>query len=71
MLVEKVFQMNTLDTVLQKYRDLSFSERDKGYRKYDRGKLIMACGTGKTFASLRIAENETEKTALCCFSCRP
>lgn len=25
----------------------------------DRGKLIMACGTGKTFASLRIAENET------------
>ncbi|AEF85129.1 endonuclease and methylase LlaGI [Treponema primitia ZAS-2] len=25
----------------------------------DRGKLIMACGTGKTFTSLRIAENET------------
>jgi len=25
----------------------------------DRGKLIMACGTGKTFNSLRIAENET------------
>lgn len=26
----------------------------------DRGKLIMACGTGKTFNSLRIAENETD-----------
>ncbi|GHV55913.1 hypothetical protein AGMMS49579_19760 [Spirochaetia bacterium] len=25
----------------------------------DRGKLIMACGTGKTFTSLRIVENET------------
>ncbi|GBU25150.1 helicase [Fibrobacteria bacterium R8-3-H12] len=27
----------------------------------DRGKLIMACGTGKTFTSLRIAEKETAK----------
>lgn len=26
----------------------------------ERGKLIMACGTGKTFTSLKIAENETE-----------
>ena len=27
-----------------------------GLRDYDRGKLIMACGTGKTFTALRIAE---------------
>lgn len=27
-----------------------------GYREHDRGKLIMACGTGKTFTSLRLAE---------------
>jgi predicted helicase len=27
-----------------------------GLRKDDRGKLIMACGTGKTFTSLKIAE---------------
>jgi predicted helicase len=27
-----------------------------GFGEYDRGKLIMACGTGKTFTSLRIAE---------------
>lgn len=33
----------------------------------DRGKLIMACGTGKTFTSLRIAENETKGTGLILF----
>lgn len=27
-----------------------------GFAEYDRGKLIMACGTGKTFVSLRTAE---------------
>ena len=29
----------------------------EGFAKHDRGKLIMACGTGKTFTSLRIAED--------------
>jgi len=29
------------------------------FKTKDRGKLIMACGTGKTFTSLKIAENET------------
>jgi predicted helicase len=29
------------------------------FKENDRGKLIMACGTGKTFTSLKIAENET------------
>ncbi len=28
-----------------------------GFEKHDRGKLIMACGTGKTFTALKIAEN--------------
>jgi predicted helicase len=28
----------------------------KGFNEADRGKLIMACGTGKTFTSLKIAE---------------
>ncbi|KJE76241.1 type ISP restriction/modification enzyme [Ferrimicrobium acidiphilum] len=28
----------------------------QGFREADRGKLIMACGTGKTFTSLRLAE---------------
>lgn len=30
------------------------------FKTSDRGKLIMACGTGKTFAALRIAEHETD-----------
>lgn len=34
---------------------------------HDRGKLIMACGTGKTFTSLKIAENETEGKGLVLF----
>lgn len=35
--------------------------------QYDRGKLIMACGTGKTFTSLRIAENETKGKGIVLF----
>lgn len=38
-----------------------------GQPAHTRGKLIMACGTGKTFTSLRIAENETEGRGLVLF----
>lgn len=34
---------------------------------HDRGKLIMACGTGKTFTALRIAENQTESNGMVLF----
>lgn len=37
------------------------------FKENDRGKLIMACGTGKTFTSLRIAENETKGKGLILF----
>lgn len=37
------------------------------FKKVNRGKLIMACGTGKTFNSLRIAENETNGKGLVLF----
>jgi predicted helicase len=37
------------------------------FKSEDRGKLIMACGTGKTFTSLRIAENETKGSGLVLF----
>lgn len=37
------------------------------FKTYDRGKLIMACGTGKTLNSLRIAENETDGKGLILF----
>jgi len=37
------------------------------FKTSDRGKLIMACGTGKTFASLKIAEHETGGKGLILF----
>ncbi len=37
------------------------------FAENDRGKLIMACGTGKTFTALRIAEHETEGKGLILF----
>ncbi|MGJ4094868.1 DEAD/DEAH box helicase [Corynebacterium macclintockiae] len=33
-----------------------------GFTTHDRGKLIMACGTGKTFTALRLAEKVAENT---------
>ena len=34
----------------------------EGFQEVDRGKLIMACGTGKTFTSLRLMEQATPAT---------
>lgn len=34
----------------------------RAFKKADRGKLIMACGTGKTFTSLRLAEQQAGKS---------
>ncbi len=38
-----------------------------GFKSADRGKLIMACGTGKTFTSLKIAEETAGKSKLVLF----
>ena len=35
---------------------LAINEAEKHFSKNDRGKMIMACGTGKTYTSLKIAE---------------
>ena len=37
------------------------------FKTHDRGKLIMACGTGKTFTALKIAERETDNKGLVLF----
>ena len=37
------------------------------FKSENRGKLIMACGTGKTLTSLKIAENETNGSGLILF----
>lgn len=34
------------------------------YKTHDRGKIIMACGTGKTYTSLKLVEKETKNKGL-------
>ena len=41
---------------LRTHQREAFDDVIAGFREHDRGKLIMACGTGKTFTALRIAE---------------
>lgn len=46
--------------IVRKLRDYQLEAIDKARKHYvanTRGKLIMACGTGKTFTALKIAEN--------------
>lgn len=41
---------------LRPHQAAALAAVESGLAEHDRGKLIMACGTGKTFTSLRIAE---------------
>ena len=41
---------------LYDYQDDALQDTLVGFEEHDRGKLIMACGSGKTFTALRIAE---------------
>jgi predicted helicase len=45
---------------LRPHQKDALTKTNEHFKDNDRGKLIMACGTGKTFNSLRIAENETD-----------
>ena len=38
------------------HQQAAFDDVTSGFEAHERGKLIMACGTGKTFTALRIAE---------------
>ena len=40
------------------YQKESIKDVIEGFKTHDRGKLIMACGTGKTYTSLKIAEKQ-------------
>ena len=42
---------------LRAHQQTAFDDVINGFKTFDRGKLIMACGTGKTFTALRIAED--------------
>ncbi len=50
-----------------KHQLKAINDTHEYFKSKDRGKLIMACGTGKTFTSLKIAENETEGHGLILF----
>jgi len=52
---------------LKEHQKQALQSTNKYFEENDRGKLIMACGTGKTFTSLRIAENETNGKGLILF----
>ena len=41
---------------LRDYQDAAMRAVQNGFEEHDRGRLIMACGSGKTFTALRIAE---------------
>ena len=41
---------------LRPHQQEALNDVVNGFKEHDRGKLIMACGTGKTFTALRIAE---------------
>ena len=53
-------------TLMEHQEEALASVRD-GYQGHERGKLIMACGTGKTFTSLKIAEELTPSEGLVLF----
>ncbi len=46
--------------VLRPHQHKAVQAALKGFEDHDRGKLIMACGTGKTFTSLKLAERFAE-----------
>jgi len=52
---------------IRPHQEEALEKTHKYFKTADRGKLIMACGTGKTFTSLKIAENETDGKGLILF----
>ena len=49
----------TAKKILRDHQKKALKNFHEHFRNGDRGKLIMACGTGKTFTALKIAEQET------------
>ena len=52
---------------LKPHQERAHSQVLSGFKSADRGKLIMACGTGKTFTSLKVAESAAGKNKLVLF----
>lgn len=52
---------------LRPHQQEALTKTHEYFQTQTRGKLIMACGTGKTFTSLKIAEHETDGKGLVLF----
>ena len=52
---------------LRKHQEEAIAAATEGFAEHDRGKVIMACGTGKTFMSLRLVEQMTGQAGLVLF----
>lgn len=50
--------------VLRNYQENALADVVHGFEENDRGKLIMACGTGKTLVALHVAEQLTRRGGL-------
>lgn len=52
---------------IKEHQQKAIDKTHEYLKTHERGKLIMACGTGKTFTSLKIAEKETSNNGLVLF----
>ncbi len=52
---------------IKNHQQEALNKFHENFKNADRGKLIMACGTGKTFTALKIAEKETAEKGLILF----
>ena len=59
--------INRTKKQLREHQQTAVERTHNYFLTHDRGKLIMACGTGKTFTSLKIAEKETNSQGLILF----
>lgn len=70
---DKLYLGNTGDKArkekkkIREHQESALKAVHSHFKNANRGKLIMACGTGKTFTSLKIAENETNGNGLVLF----
>jgi predicted helicase len=52
---------------LRKHQQEAINDVLKGFKTHDRGKLIMACGTGKTYTALKLVETSVPKNGIVLF----
>ena len=63
----KTNQVTITKRKLRPYQQEALENVIEGFKTHNRGKLIMACGTGKTFTSLKIAERQINNNGLVLF----